>query len=153
MATATWVLLAYRIPREPSTPRISVWRRLRRLGVLRLGDGLVALPADAETVEAFEWVAELVTEAAGDAWVFTASGSRRQDVELRDRYDSALAADVEALRAEITDADGSTTDRVRREWRRRYRHLLARDRFATGCTEPVRRLLEDRAPRAAGTPA
>jgi len=23
-----WVLLAYRMPREPSTPRIALWRRL-----------------------------------------------------------------------------------------------------------------------------
>src|SRR6266540_843167 len=38
-----WVLLSYRLPREPSTPRIGVWRKLERLGVTRLGDGLVAL--------------------------------------------------------------------------------------------------------------
>ena len=24
-----WVLLAYRLPREPSTPRIALWRKLR----------------------------------------------------------------------------------------------------------------------------
>jgi len=29
----SWVMLAYRMPREPSTPRIVVWRRLRHLGV------------------------------------------------------------------------------------------------------------------------
>ena len=45
-----WVLLAYRLPREPSTPRITVWRKLRRLGVAQLVDGLVALPADARLV-------------------------------------------------------------------------------------------------------
>ena len=42
-----WLLLAYRMPREPSTPRIAVWRKLGGLGVAKLGDGLVALPADA----------------------------------------------------------------------------------------------------------
>ena len=42
-----WVLLAYRIPREPSTPRITVWRKLKRLGVAQIVDGLVALPLDA----------------------------------------------------------------------------------------------------------
>ena len=26
-----WVLLSYRIPREPSTPRITVWRKLERV--------------------------------------------------------------------------------------------------------------------------
>jgi len=46
-----WVLLAYRLPREPSTPRITLWRKLRRLGVVQVLDGLVALPADARTKE------------------------------------------------------------------------------------------------------
>jgi hypothetical protein len=31
-----WVMLAYRLPREPSTPRITVWRKLKRLGVAQL---------------------------------------------------------------------------------------------------------------------
>ena len=44
-----WVLLSYRIPREPSTPPIAVWRKLKRLGVGQIGDGVVALPADART--------------------------------------------------------------------------------------------------------
>ena len=45
----SWVLLSYRMPREPSTPRITIWRKLKRLGVAQLGDGLIALPADART--------------------------------------------------------------------------------------------------------
>ena len=32
-STATvWVLLAYRLPREPSTPRSALWRKLHLLG-------------------------------------------------------------------------------------------------------------------------
>lgn len=49
--TGTWVLLCYRLPREPSTPRITVWRNLKRLGIAQLADGLVTLPADARTRE------------------------------------------------------------------------------------------------------
>ena len=64
-----WVLLCYRVPREPSAPRIAIWRKLKRLGVAQLGDGLVGLPADARTREQLEWVAEEVTEAGGSAGV------------------------------------------------------------------------------------
>ena len=53
-----WVLLAYRVPREPSTPRITVWRKLKRLGVAQVVDGLVALPLDARTKEHLEWLGD-----------------------------------------------------------------------------------------------
>ena len=39
-----WVLRAYRLPREPSAPRLAVWGKLKRLGVAQLLDGLVGLP-------------------------------------------------------------------------------------------------------------
>src|SRR5258708_31151693 len=67
-----WVLLSYRMPREPSTPRITVWRKLKRLGVAQLGDGLVALPADARTREQIDWIAEEITEADGTASIWLA---------------------------------------------------------------------------------
>ena len=62
--------MAYRLPREPSTPRIALWRKLRRLGVVQLVDGLVALPADARTKEQLEWLAEEVLDAGGEATVW-----------------------------------------------------------------------------------
>ena len=42
----SWVLLAYRLPREPSTPRSALWRKLRRLGAAQVLDGLAALLLD-----------------------------------------------------------------------------------------------------------
>src|SRR4051812_50222715 len=60
-----WVLLSYRLPREPSTPRIAVWRRLRRLGAVQIGDGVAALPLDDRTREQFDWLANDVEEAGG----------------------------------------------------------------------------------------
>src|SRR5688500_8953611 len=72
-----WVLLSYRLPREPSGPRTTLWRRLKRLGVAQLSDGLVALPADARTRESLEWMAEDVLAAGGTAglWVARPAGA------------------------------------------------------------------------------
>jgi hypothetical protein len=119
-----WVLLAYRLPREPSTPRIALWRRLRRLGAVQLVDGLVALPASPRTQEQFDWLADEVLEAGGEAWTWRArAGSRHQDQSLEAQLRTAVADDYRALLAEI-DALGDepisrrTVDRLRREFHR-----------------------------------
>jgi hypothetical protein len=58
---------------------MGLWRRLKRLGVVQIGDGLVGLPLDSRTLEALEWVAEDVLEAGGEAAIWLAvSPSRRQ---------------------------------------------------------------------------
>lgn len=78
-----WVLLSYRLPRIPSSPRVSIWRKLQRLGVAQLADGLVALPADARTREHFDWIAEEVRGAGGTATVWLGRpASRHQEQEI-----------------------------------------------------------------------
>ena len=63
-------MLVYRLPRTPSTPRITLWRKLRRLGVAQIMDGAVALPASADTREQLEWLAEDVVAADGEATIW-----------------------------------------------------------------------------------
>lgn len=133
-----WVLLQYRLPREPSTPRIAVWRRLRRLGVLQLGDGLVALPADARTREALDWVAHQVREAHGSAatW-FARPTSRSQGERLEEELRAARAQEY----AEVADAaalaarqpDPTARQRALRKGRADLRAIRRRDHL--GCEE------------------
>ena len=103
-----WVLRCYRVPREPSAPRIAVWRKLKRLGAGQLGDGLVALPADARTREQLEWVAEEVTEAGGSAGVWLARPATVvQERELAAVMAASRAAEYTALIAEAEAALGA----------------------------------------------
>ena len=73
MERPRWVLLVYRIPREPSRHRVAVWRKLRELGALYLQDGVAALPEDAVTREQLEWLQLRVREAGGEATLWEAS--------------------------------------------------------------------------------
>jgi hypothetical protein len=143
VVASQWVLLAYRLPREPSTPRITLWRKLRRLGAVQLVDGLVALPADPRTTEAFDWLAEEVVEAGGEAWTWKGQpGSKAQEDALRSKMIEEVVEDYRALVAEATEASSEpsrrTTDRLRRELRR----VEARDHFATKEREQARRAIE-----------
>src|SRR5579859_3259082 len=121
--SGNWVMLCYRIPREPSTPRITVWRKLKRLGVAQLADGLVALPADARTREQLEWIADEIGEAGGEASIWLARpASAAQERELAARMAAARAAEYAAVTAEATNATGAdarrTGERLRAELRR-----------------------------------
>jgi hypothetical protein len=139
-------LLAYRLPREPSTPRIALWRKLRRLGVAQLLDGLVALPLDARNREQFEWLAGEVAEAGGEASVWVAElASRRQERALAATMAAAVAADYDAL---VLDAEAAlatppgqrrrTVARLRRELRR----IRARDYFPPPEREAAQRAVD-----------
>ena len=127
------MLLTYRLPREPSTPRSAVWRRLRRLGVAQLADGLVGLPADARTREQLEWVAEQVREAAGTAGVWLARpASLAQERELASSMTAARAEEYTAV-IRVAEAAEALPERLRvREaelLRKELRRIRRRDFF------------------------
>ena len=130
----SWALLAYRLPREPSSPRIALWRKLKRLGAAQVLDGLVALPLDNNTREQLEWLAEEVVEAGGEATVWLADlPSAAHEAALAATMAVQVAGDyreliVEAERSVVEEPGGQqkrTLARLRRELRR----IQARDYF------------------------
>ncbi len=126
MSVGQWVLLAYRLPREPSTPRIALWRALRRVGAVQVLDGLVALPADSRTREQLEWLADTVLEAGGEATVWLAQpASTAQERALAERMQADVGSEYRKLIADAEEAAGTpsaarkrTLARLRRELRR-----------------------------------
>jgi hypothetical protein len=119
-------MLAYRLPRTPSTPRITLWRKLRRLGVAQIVDGVVALPAAADTREQLEWLAEEVVEAGGEATIWlaepaTAAEHRRLASSMTERVDEeyrAIASEARAVAGSPPLQRQRSLARLRRELRR-----------------------------------
>ena len=128
-----WVLLAFRLPREPSTPRIAVWRKLKRLGAAQLLDGLVALPLDNRNREQLEWLADDVTEAGGEGTIWIGGlASAEQERQLAARMRELVAADYRALIADVEAVRSQTSGQRRRSLgrlRRELRRIRVRDYF------------------------
>ncbi|MDV3357277.1 MULTISPECIES: Chromate resistance protein ChrB [unclassified Dietzia] len=128
-----WVLLSYRLPREPSTPRITLWRKLKKLGVAQLADNVVALPDDARSREHLEWLADEVLEWGGQAGIWIASATTQaQELHLIDQMRNARAAEYADLIAHASAALHAAEDerlsslrRLRNQWRQ----ITRRDYF------------------------
>jgi hypothetical protein len=145
-SSVKWVLLAYRLPREPSTPRIALWRKLRRLGAVQLLDGLVALPLDSRTREQLEWLADEVTDAEGEATIWVGElASAAQERELADRMRDAVAAEYRGVIAEADKLAGQEPGRRRRSLsrlRRELRRIRSRDYFPPPEREQAQQAVE-----------
>ena len=146
-----WVLLAYRLPRVPSTPRSAVWRKLKRLGVAWLGDGLVALPADPRTREQLEWVAEEVTDRGGEAtlWLGRPLDTGAASVVVG-RMTAAVAAEYDTVAAEAaaaSTADAAARRRAVARLRRELHRIQARDYFPSKQRGTAQRAVHELAAR------
>ncbi|HUP83954.1 MAG TPA: Chromate resistance protein ChrB [Candidatus Limnocylindria bacterium] len=140
MKAQEWVFLLHRLPREPSAPRLALWRALRRLGALIVSDGLAALPAGPRTIEHMQWLASGLAEHGGSGSVWVARpATRREGETLAAQSRTAVDAEYQALVAEATDAtdeSDATRRRTIQRLRRQLRGIEGRDFF--GATSGAR---------------
>ncbi len=138
-----WVFLVYRLPREPSTPRITVWRKLKRLGVAQILDGLVTLPLDARNREQLEWIADEILEHGGTATVWKVEPTtRRQQRALISQMQAAIDAEYDAVIAETEVGSQPVSARSLKRLRAELRRIRRRDYFPTAKRDEARRSVE-----------
>lgn len=132
-----WLLLVYKIPREPSVHRVSIWRKLKQLGAILLHDAVWVLPATPQTREHFQWLAAEIIELGGDATLFVSEldgESQRAGLvkEFSARVDDAYKEIIVQLRRKNPDLAALA---------RRFQQTVAQDYFQSGLGEKVRKAL------------
>jgi DNA-binding transcriptional regulator PaaX len=96
-----WLLLVYRIPREPTAGRVYVWRKLKQLGAIALQDAVWVLPKTPRTQEQFQWLAAEISELQGEAVLWEAEQLYATDADALQRQ---FVEPVEAEYREILAA-------------------------------------------------
>ncbi len=143
---ANWTVLAVRLPAEPSRHRVAVWRELRRVGALSLGQGVWALPATPAFEHGLERAVALIERGDGDALLLEARGrdqtqaarlealftaSREEEwvefVGECGKYEAEL--DRELAQEKFTLAELDEEEQSLERLRRWYRDLKLRDLF------------------------
>ncbi len=122
-----WVVFSYSLPSTSrSSPRVTVWRRLRSLGAISPKGGVYVLPGRDECVEAFQWLAQEVEQAKGDALVMRVERFEGlKDAQLVELFQTARKRDYEEL-----DAQAAQLEKLIRGKRRPQDLARARDRLA-----------------------
>lgn len=132
-----WVLLHYKIPREPSAPRVYVWRKLKRLGALLVQDAVWVLPATPRTREEFQWLAVEIGEQGGEASVWeghlTLAG---QDAALVQQFMAQVEVEYGALLDALARSDADLAALARR-----YQQVQGQDYFQSVLGQQVRAVL------------
>ena len=142
------MVLVVRVPAEPSRHRVAVWRELRKLGAVVLGQGVWAVPDAPVFADGVTRVMELAQRGDGEVIVLAAAGRTEVDAEQLERLFTGdrqaqwveFLADCGKFDAEIDreisigkftlaelDEEEHSLDRLRR-W---HRELRARDIFGS----------------------
>ncbi len=146
----SWALLVFTLPREPSAPRVAVWRKLKKLGAILLHDSVWVLPAQSALLEHFRWLAAEIRESAGEALVWVAQqGLPDQDDALVEQFQAQAEMDYQAILAALDAAksgekNDANTERV--ALARRYQQARARDYFHAPSADFARARLEALSP-------
>jgi hypothetical protein len=133
----TWLLLLYKVPPEPSANRVSVWRKLKRLGALLLLDAVWVLPPSPRTQEELQWLVVEIQERGGDALLW--EGSLRLDGRDDDLV-RQFVTQVDAVYGDIL-ADLERPGAGLVALSKRYRQARLQDYFRSPMGEKVRQAL------------
>ncbi|MFF4754649.1 Chromate resistance protein ChrB [Streptomyces sp. NPDC002514] len=141
-----WLVLVIKVPAEPSRHRVAVWRELRRIGALSLGQGVWAVPDVPVFAAGIARALTLSEQAGGQALTLNAAGRSPQDASrframftaarsedwsefLADcgKFEEELAKEIRI--AKFTLAELEEEEQSLERLRRWHRDLMARDVF------------------------
>ncbi|GAB1779879.1 Chromate resistance protein ChrB [Priestia megaterium] len=66
MSTINWIIFTYKIPSEPSSSRVRVWRNLKTLGVHYLQQSVCILPSKEEIIKKLKKLELFIHESGGE---------------------------------------------------------------------------------------
>ena len=129
-----WIALSFSLPSgSSSSKRVAVWRRLQKIGAVSPTGSLYLLPAGEESREAFDWLAQEISEAGGQALVLPIDGlDGEAEQRLVQAFRAARDEDYRKIAAEAGEAEragkAGLEDRLEK-LRRRFAEVVRIDFF------------------------
>ena len=77
MASYPWLLLTYKVPPEPASKRVALWRRLKGMGAVYLQNGVCLLPKTDDHARRLKMLENDISEMGGEAVILETVGLDR----------------------------------------------------------------------------
>lgn len=76
-----WLLLSYKVPSEPSSKRVAVWRKIRGYGAIYIQNGVCVLPKSEKNQRQFKMIKKEITDMEGEALLLETTGLDEKEEE------------------------------------------------------------------------
>ncbi|HXJ83563.1 MAG TPA: chromate resistance protein ChrB domain-containing protein [Candidatus Methylomirabilis sp.] len=93
-----WLTLLTSLPPTPTRHRVGVWRKLQRMGAIRLRGSAWILPENPETTERFQWLVQEIQSFRGEATLLRVDRVETMtDEEITGLFHKARSEEYEAV--------------------------------------------------------
>ncbi len=83
----TWLLLTYKVPPEPATKRVALWRKVKAMGAVYLQNGVCLLPKTDDHVRRLKMIENDIAKMGGEAVILeTVALDRAQEEKVVARF-------------------------------------------------------------------
>lgn len=87
MVSSAWLLLTYKIPPEPASKRVALWRRLKGMGAVYLQNGVCLLPKTDDHTRRLKMLENDISEAKGESVILeTVALDKAQESKVIARF-------------------------------------------------------------------
>lgn len=152
-----WVVINYTLPREPSRIRVSIWRKLKKIGAVNIQQSMWILPQTDKNYNILNEIKEDVLQNTGEAFVMKSSVDEDSKKIIIERFNAArdeeynellekcddffMEIDKEIARKNFTFAETEENEEELRKLKEWYKKIEARDFFEAPLREKSKTML------------
>jgi DNA-binding transcriptional regulator PaaX len=84
-----WIAINYSLPREPSRVRVSIWRKLKKIGAVSIQQSMWILPSSNENNGLLNAVKDEVSRNGGEAFMLAFSADEDGEKMIINKFNAA----------------------------------------------------------------
>jgi len=152
-----WIAINYTLPREPSRARVSIWRKLKKIGAVSIQQSMWILSSNDENCSLLNEVKDEVSRNGGEAFVMSISVDEDGQKIIIEKFNAARdeeygelleqceeffkEIDKEIARKNFTFAEIEENEEELNKLKQWYEKIAARDSFGSPLQEKAKSML------------